>query len=435
MAQAKTDKAGMQDIKENWPIILAAALCLFFMFGVPTYMFPWIYGEVVREFGWTRAQATDIISVKFLTGALTAILIGYSVDRFGPRRITIIACIIGGLAMLAFMGLTKEDTGIVSTRTLYLMLGSCLGLSALGVMISTKALLGRLFEENMGVALGLALIGTSAAGAAIPFLYGALKDAFGWREGVAILSCGIWFLALPLYLFAVRESKIPASRGMARGSEKMPPDAVAMSDFLKGKNFWFIVIGLPLVSMVDMGMSQHLVLYMNGDLGIDKTLVRTGLTFMAIVTAFSKVLFGRLYDKTSSKGIAFTYIWLAFAVLLLFPIEGIMTMLICLAVKGSAHGGLVVDVPVVTKHCYGPWGIGKKIAVFTMIYGFGMSGGPRLMSMIHDTYGSYHYGFFTLMTTATIAAILMLQVKPHYWLKNKKAEEEEGVAATEPSEA
>ena len=79
------------------------------------------------------------------------------------------------------------------------------------------------------------------------------------------------------------------------------------------------------------------------------------------------------------------------------------------------------DVPVVTKHCYGVHGIGKKIAIFTMVYGFGLAGGPRFMGMIHDTYGSYAYGFTTLICLAVIASIMMLLVSPDHWLKSKKA--------------
>ena len=94
-------------------------------------------------------------------------------------------------------------------------------------------------------------------------------------------------------------------------------------------------------------------------------------------------------------------------------------MMLCLGIKGTAHGGLVVDVPVATKHCYGPWGIGKKISIFTMVYGFGLSGGPRFMGMIYDKYGSYAYGFITFAIIAVIAAMLMYMVKPDYWLKMK----------------
>lgn len=423
----KTDN--IDDIKENWRVILAAGLCLFFMFGIPTFMLPWIYRSVVVEFDWTRAQASDAASVKFLVGSLCAILIGWSVDRFGPRVVTIAACFVGGIAMLSFMLLDADGVGLFSTRGLYLTLGGCLGLSSLGIMISNKSLLGRMFEGNMGTALGMALVGTSLAGAATPFLFGALKDAYGWREAVAILSCGIWFIALPYYLFAVnKELGGSQEKKTDTFTPKVPDDAVSIEEFLKGRNFWLIVLGLPLIAMVDMGISQHYVLYMTEDIGLELNIVRTGATFMAIVAALAKVGFGRIYDKTSTKGIAFTYILLAVAVILLFPVEGFLSMMICLAIKGTAHGGLVVDVPVATKHCYGPWGIGKKISIFTMVYGFGLSGGPRFMGMIYDTYGSYAYGFITFVIIAVIAAMLMIMVKPEYWLKKNAVQTKEAIA-------
>ena len=54
-----------------------------------------------------------------------------------------------------------------------------------------------------------------------------------------------------------------------------------------------------------------------------------------------------------------------------------------------------------------------------MVYGFGLSGGPRFMGMIYDKYGSYAYGFITFAIIAVIAAMLMYMVKPDYWLKMK----------------
>ncbi len=286
-----------------------------------------------------------------------------------------------------------------------------------------------MFEQNMGTALGMALVGTSLAGAVTPFLFGALNDAYGWRQAIALLSCGIWFIALPYYIFVVNNN---VGGSIEQKTEtftpKVPDDAVSIHDFLRGRNFWLIVLGLPLIAMVDMGVAQHYVLYMSEDLGLDINMVRTGATIMAVIAACAKVGFGRVYDKTSTKGIAFTYILLAIAVILLFPVEGFITMMICLAIKGTAHGGLVVDVPVATKHCYGPWGIGKKISIFTMVYGFGLAGGPRFMGMIHDAYGSYAYGFITFIVIAVIAAILMYMVRPDYWLRKNASRTEEAIA-------
>lgn len=420
MPSTKIIPQDLSDIKENWRVILAAGLCLFFMFGIPTYMLPWIYRSVVVEFDWTRAQASDAASMKFLVGSLCAILIGWAVDRFGPRIVTIIACFIGGFTMLSFMLLDADGIGIFSTRGLYLTLGGCLGLSSLGIMISNKTLIGRMFERNMGTALGMALVGTSLAGAVTPFLFGALKDAYGWREAIALLSTGIWIIALPFYFFSVKKDVGGSLEQKTENfTPKVPDDAVSIHNFIRGRNFWLIIIGLPLIAMVDMGVSQHYVLYMSEDLGLDINLVRTGATIMAVIAAAAKVGFGRYYDKKSTKGIALTYILLGIAVLLLFPVEGFLTMMLCLGIKGTAHGGLVVDVPVATKHCYGPWGIGKKISIFTMVYGFGLSGGPRFMGMIYDKYGSYAYGFITFAIIAVIAAMLMYMVKPDYWLKMK----------------
>ena len=90
---------GLQDIKDNWKIILAAGICMFFMFGIPTYVLPWVARSVAADFEWSRSQATDIASMKFLVGSLFAVAIGWGADRLGPRRITIAACLVGGVTI------------------------------------------------------------------------------------------------------------------------------------------------------------------------------------------------------------------------------------------------------------------------------------------------------------------------------------------------
>ena len=57
--------------------------------------------------------------------------------------------------------------------------------------------------------MGMALLGTCVGGALIRAITPNLAASFGWRGAVAVMSSGIWLIALPLFLWLVREDDQP----------------------------------------------------------------------------------------------------------------------------------------------------------------------------------------------------------------------------------
>ena len=93
---------------------------------------PFLYPEVIREFGWTREQAVVLASWKYLTGSIVAIVVGRFVDVIGVRRVLIVVSTLGGLALLSFLW----TPGL----TLYYVAGIMLGFSGAGTLVSCYVL-------------------------------------------------------------------------------------------------------------------------------------------------------------------------------------------------------------------------------------------------------------------------------------------------------
>ncbi len=51
------------------------------------------------------------------------------------------------------------------------IIGSCLGVGSLSLVITVKVIVSRWFQGRLGLALGLALLGTSAAGSTLTLLW------------------------------------------------------------------------------------------------------------------------------------------------------------------------------------------------------------------------------------------------------------------------
>ena len=147
-------------------------------------MLPLLYGPMTEQFGWSRSDVTILASAKFISGAVAAFFIGEFIQRFGARLTTFITSFIVGLTMISFI--------FISELWHLTVIGSFLGIGSISLVITVKVIVSRWFHGRIGLALGLALLGTSAAGSTLTFIMEPLLIEYGWRATVAILSAGIW---------------------------------------------------------------------------------------------------------------------------------------------------------------------------------------------------------------------------------------------------
>lgn len=136
------------EFRAGWPVLIIAFVCFLFGFAAPAFSLPFIYPEVIKEFGWTREQATLLASSKYAVGALSALLAGRLVDVIGAWVSLIITIALGGLALVSFLW--------IQNLTGYYMVGVLLGVAAGGTMVSIKVLISRAFNASQGSAMGLA---------------------------------------------------------------------------------------------------------------------------------------------------------------------------------------------------------------------------------------------------------------------------------------
>ena len=123
------------------------------------------------------------------------------------------------------------------------------------------------------------------------------------------------------------------------------------------------------------------------------------------------ILLGR---DTSIRGIQASYLLLAVGVALAFPIAGVVTMLAFALVRGTAHGGLLVQKAIFAKHCFGPTHIGKLIGVFTAVASAGYAAGPFVVGWLYDLQGNYRAAFALLLGLCLVSATLLIWVHPTY---------------------
>jgi OFA family oxalate/formate antiporter-like MFS transporter len=331
-------------------------------------------------------------------------MVGRLLDIINPRYVIAVSAFLGALAMVGF--------SLADRLPIYYSLGVLLGLNGTGMAVSVNVIVGRSFEKSTGTILGIVLSGTSVAGMILPILMAPLMVTIGWRPAMALLSCGIWLVALPAWLVLSRKGS-PIDTRLRKQSFSATKTEMwnHIKELSVTRDFWFIFIGVFLIMGVDQSLIQNQVLFLESEKGLNLGMVAWGASLLAGVGIGAKILFGQLFDRLSILGIIICYLLLAVSVGLSFAVAGIATMLIFMTVRGIAHGGLIVAGTVLLKHRYGIQNLGINLGIFLLATSLGFGFCPSFMANMADKSGTYS-GAFALGTIAVfVAAILLFPVR------------------------
>jgi MFS family permease len=396
------------EFREHWSLVLTLFLMQVFAFGFPVFSLPFVYEGAREEFGWTRQQAVLLASFKFYVGAAAALVAGRMLDTIGPKFVVIVAAVLGALAMAGFM--------LADNLPIYYALGVLLGLSGTGLALSINVIASRMFQRSTGMMLGLVLSGTSIAGMLLPQLMAPLMVSIGWRPAMAVLSCGIWLVSLPVWLLLFRRGNLLGEKLQKKSFSAAKTGMWVHFRQMSGtRDFWFIFAGAFLIMGVDQALVQNQVLFLKSEKGLSLEMVAWGASVLAGAGIGAKIFFGWIFDRLSILGIALCYLLLAVSVALSFSVIGISTMLIFMTVRGIAHAGLIVSGAILLKHRYGTERLGLNMGIYILCVNLGFGFVPPLMASMADGSGSY-YGAFAMGTVAVlVAAAFLYPIKPKFW--------------------
>jgi len=424
------DPATRQELKDNWVVLLIAFLLVFISFGVPNFSLPWIYKPAMEEFGWSNAQVNGISTSKFLVGALAALGMGIMIDKVGGKLSVLLGTLSGGAAMATFLAATNLPV--------YYLAGGLLGLSASSIVAAMKVVVSRLVHINQGMAIGIVLGGTSAGQFVMPLLWAHYLEAgVNWRTIFAFLSLGSFLISTPLWIIFM--SRKGEKQDIINAGSKGHTEGLTMwghfKEVCQEKGFWLLAASIFLVSAVDQAMMQNYVSFLRIDRGMryqDFKWLVSLVTFLAIS---GKIFSGWIYDRYSIPGIRVFYFLLGVSVILALPVQGIMTLTLFLVVRNIAHGGMIVEAPVITKHYLGPRNLGMTIGIVSVFVNLGFAAGPPLLGWLFDQTGNYTLGFTIYSGVALLACGLIIPLKPRFWTPpgKKKQEQEVGVSGLQPA--
>jgi len=395
---------------------------LFFGFSAPAYALPFLYPEVIAEFGWTREQATLLASAKYLTGAVASILVGRFLDLTGVWIALLLSIMVGGLALVGFL--------FIGDLTTYYIAGVMLGIAGPGAMVTVFVMMARTFREAQGTATGIALLGTGLGGVVMPLLTAALIGTVGWRAGMALLSLGIWLIAVPLLIYGMRTIAVASAGDHEWNASDEPAGsgpAAYIGDLMRGHTFWLLSIAFFLVTIVDQALVQHQVLMFN-DAGVSPEMAALGVSLIGLLSMAGRIVAGTVLDRYSNRGLALFYLLLTVVAFLCLFLANPAVFALFIVLRALAHSGVMIDGPVpgvmidgpvLGRHCFGVRHLGVLLGLFTAMANIGSATGPWLMARLFDRLGSYDEALMLFMLLPVVSVVAILIVKPGVWLQQR----------------
>ncbi|MDA9450856.1 MFS transporter [Bradyrhizobium sp. CCBAU 11430] len=333
---------------------------------------------VQADFNAPRAEATLPYTLAIIGFMIGGIVIGRLTDRFG-----ILPPLAGGTVL---MSLGYVLTAFAPSLFVFALIsGLTIGLGGAASFAPLVADVSLWFDKHRGLAVSLAMAGSSLAGVVWPPIVQHAIAAYGWRQthiGIGLfclatmLPLSLILLQRPLARMAAREA---AGSGSTMQTIGLPPSVTQGLLALAG-----------ICCCVAMAMPQvHLVAYC-GDLGYGSA---RGAEMLAVMLGFSvasRFVFGWLLNRigglpTLLLGSAMQ----AMALALYLPFNGLVSLYVVSAIFGLAQGGIVPSYAVIVRELFPAREAGFRVSLAISVTLAGMALGAWMAGATYDWTGSY----------------------------------------------
>jgi sugar phosphate permease len=384
---------------EGWRVVLGSGMALF-LSTLVVYSFAILLKPLSDEFSWSRQTVSSAYSVMALMSALSGLPVGYLVDRIGAR-------IVVGTA-LVLLGSVFASLSLLTSRvwTMYVMFGT-LGTIATGATpVGYGRALASWFTRHRGLALGLAICGSSIGGMVHPPLTQSLLDVLGWRAAYAVLGAVILVVGVPAAaLIRDRSTADSRARDTARGA--------SLSEGLGSRVFWVLLAVVFCNSLVQSSTLVHMAALLT-DRGVTASSAALVLSLFGLASLFGRLLTGLLCDRFFATRVSFALI--AAAATGAFVLSGANSFVagtVAAMLLGFGTGGETDAAPYLLSRYFGLRSFSTLYGVTWMTHAAGSALGPILMGRAFDASGSYE-ALLVRISLVTAAVATLLLTLPRY---------------------
>jgi MFS family permease len=388
----------------GWKVALAGFFGVMVSFSaIVPYTFSLFLKPLSLSFGWHREAISAGFSIAGLTVAGAAPVLGFLLDRFGPRRI-ILPCILVFSATYASMALLTPH--LIRFYLSFFVIGLVgAGTSFLGYSraISTW------FERRRGVALSIMLAGSGLGAMILPIIAQAAITRYGWRTAFVVLGLLALALGFPLTAWLVRE------RPVARQNVHISVDVgESVGKALTGRIFWIIALTVCLPSISANGAVTHLSALLT-DRGVSTQGAAYAIATIGATALIGRLLTGMFVDRFFGPRVYQTMLLMSGAGIILLSVAHTLTAaMIAASLIGFSTGGEADITPYLIGRYFGLRRLSTLYAFTWTAYSVGSAIGPLIVGRLFDSLGSYRPATIQLLSLPTFVPCVLMFLLPRY---------------------
>jgi len=406
--------AAVRRLHYGWIVLGAVVLVMLGGSGLRA-----VFGVFIKpmeaEFGWDRASLSGAAALSLLLLGAVGPLVGWLADRWGPRRVIMLACGVLGLGTLL-------SSRIHHLWEIYVTAGVLMAVGAGGLGISTGATVAaRWFESRRGLVMGV-LGGAMSAGqlVVIPLAVW-LTLNYGWRQSFLGLGILLLVTALPLAFWLVKDD--PADKGLkafgagagvpSAGMTAMPSDRrVAVREAMTVPAFWLLAGTFFICGYTSNGLVlTHLVPHA-ADHGFSEMHAAQALGIMGAMNILGTVASGWICDRFGRKGpLAFYYGVRGLSLLFLLYVWNVPSLNLFAALFGLNYISTVPPTTTLTANIFGRYSVGSLSGWIFFSHQVGAALGAAIGGWVFQSTGSYSWAFISAALLAFLAVPLALAIK------------------------
>ncbi len=377
------------------------------------------YVAVLRDDrGWSKTELAGVAALHQMEAAILGPILGWFLDRFGPRGVIRTGVIIMGLG---FMWLSTVDS-LLAFYAVFLVVA--IGSSLMGFFPLNVALI-HWFEKKRARALSSMQVGMAIGGLCVPIVAWSLAT-FGWR-GTAFAS-GLLILALGIPLSLVIRNKPSEYGEVVDGiaeqpsvekanetrSEKRGTRDFTAREALRTPAFWLISLGHGFSLFVVTAVNVHAITHMKEGLGYPIEAAALVITMMTAFQLGGIATGWWIGDRYSKRVLSAACMFGHMAGLLCLTYAQSWGWLVAFAaLHGYAWGLRGPFMQAIRADYFGTSAIGMILGLSFLIIVVGQIGGPLIAGLFADRDGNYLSGFTILAVLAGLgSAFFLLARKP-----------------------
>ena len=409
MAQTEIPQKIKPKLFFGWYLVAGSFITNLALTGTYFQGFQVFFLPILTTFGWSRTALSGVFTLRQLESGLIAPILGFLVDRLGPRTMITMG---GALAGLGFI-ILSHSTSLFWFYVIFLF--ASIGASGASHGITWPVIIAKWFRRKLGMALGIATMGPFLSGVPVMITTWLVMKT-DWQTTMTITGFSLLIIIIPIGIM-VRNSPepyglLPDGETPDRSFDDNPyekqessiSNGLSVRQAVNQKSFWLNLVFFGAFFFGNSGFGVHQIPFFESR-GLSTSEAASTLTILLLLSGIGRLGGGILADYFEIHyilGFMAVLNLITWLYLILVDTNTLFIALPFTLIHGIAFGFGVSLRPVIVTRLFGTQALGAINGLFQT--GMVISGviGPVLMGRIFDVTGEYTQALYYFSVVAAL---------------------------------